>query len=159
MVLVAVLIPILFPSPPIEEQPLPPETASGLINPLPGSTVTSEYGYRNVKGGSRFHTAIDLAYGVGHPKHPGQILASGGGVVTGAQWAGGCGNWLKIKHSNGLATGYCHMSEIYVEQGDSVVQGQVIGEVGTTGSSTGIHLHFIVYEGSKQVNPRKYVDF
>ena len=148
-----------IPVPPIEQQPLPPESASGLINPLPGAYVTSEYGYRNVKGGSRFHTAIDLDYGPAHPKYPGQILASGDGVVTKASWAGRCGNMVRIQHPNGLATGYCHMSEIYVKEEEQVVQGQVIGQVGTTGSSTAIHLHFIIYEGAKQVNPRKYVEF
>ena len=156
-----------IPVPPIEQQPLPPESASGLINPLPGSTVTSEYGYRLVRnkdgsileGASRFHEAIDLAYGVNDPRYPGQIIASGGGVVINAGWAGGCGNMVRIDHGNGLATGYCHMNTIYVEGGKPVVQGQVIGQVGTTGNSSGIHLHFIIYANGKKVNPRKYVNF
>ncbi len=156
-----------IPVPPVEQHPLPPESASGLINPLPGSTVTSEYGYRLVRnkdgsileGASRFHEAIDLAYGVNDPRYPGQIIASGGGVVINAGWAGGCGNMVRIDHGNGLATGYCHMNTIYVEGGKPVVQGQVIGQVGTTGNSSGIHLHFIIYANGKKVNPRKYVNF
>ena len=129
-----------MPVPPREEYPLPPENASGLINPLPGSLVTSEYGYRNLKykKASKFHAAIDLAYGGGDPRHPGQIIASGDGVVTGAGWAGGCGYMVKIDHGNGLGTGYCHMSEFYVRRDESVVQGQAIGGVGETGNSDGI---------------------
>ncbi len=150
-----------IPVPPVEQQPLPPENASGLINPLPGATVTSEYGYRDidVKGSSKFHAALDLAYGGNDPRYPGQIIASGDGVVTLANWGGGCGNMVKIDHGNGLATGYCHLNTIYVEGGNSVVQGQVIGQVGTTGTSSGIHLHFIIYAKGKKVNPRKYVNF
>ena len=148
-----------IPPPPVENQPLPPKNASELINPLPDSNVTSEFGYRNVEGGSRFHTAIDLAYTPSDPRAPGQIIASGDGVIARVKWAGRCGNWIRIEHPNGLATGYCHMSATYVERGKSVSQGQVIGQVGSTGASTGDHLHFIIYEGTKQVNPRKYVNF
>lgn len=151
---------IVPPSEQPTQQPLPPESASGLINPLPGSTVTSEYGYRNidVKGASKFHEAIDLAYGVNDPRYPGQILAAGDGVVTEAKWAGNCGNWSKIDHGNGLATGNCHQEAMYVKEGEQVVQGQVIGKVGDTGIGE-THLHWMVYENGRKVNPRKYVNF
>ena len=156
-----------IPVPPIEQQPLPPESASGLIHPLPGSILTSPYGYRLVRnkdgsileGASRFHEGADFAYAVNDPRYPGQILASGDGVVIDARWAGGCGNMIVIAHGNGLKTGYCHMSAMYVEKGKPVSQGQVIGQVGTTGISSGIHLHFMIYENGKKINPRKYVNF
>ena len=130
-----------------------------MINPLPGATVTSEYGYRNVKGGSRFHEGIDLAYAVNDPRYPGQIIASGDGVVKRARRTEGCGTWIKIAHGNGLATGYCHQSEMYVEENEPVKQGQVIAKVGNEGNSTAPHLHFIIYENVKKINPRRYINF
>ncbi len=153
--------PAPIPVPPLEKQPLPPKNASGLINPLPGATVTSGYGYRNigVKGSSKFHEAVDLAYGTSDPRYPGQIIAAGDGVVTYADRAKGCGTLIKIDHLNGLQTGYCHQSEMYVEQGKQVVQGQVIAKVGNEGNSSAPHLHFMVYENGKKTNPRNYVNF
>ena len=151
-----------IPVPPIEQQPLPPESASGLINPLPGGPVTSEFGYRNtgIPGASTFHSGIDLAYPVSDPRYPGQIIAAGDGVVS---YAGrdnsGCGTLIWIDHPNGLRTGYCHQSEIYVQRRQPVSQGQVIAQVGAEGVGSGPHLHFIVYENGKKVNPRKYVNF
>ena len=153
--------PAPIPIPPTEE-PIPPTAGINLINPLPGGTVTSEYGYRNtgIPGASTFHTGIDLAYPVGDPRYPGQIIAAGDGVVS---YAGrdnsGCGTLIWIDHPNGLRTGYCHQSEIYVRREDPVVQGQVIAQVGNEGVGSGPHLHFIIYEGSRKVNPRKYVNF
>ncbi len=160
--------PTPIPVPPEQKQPLPPENASGLINPLPDSIVTSEYGYRQVrnkdgsilKGASTFHAAIDLAYSTNDSRHPGQIIASGSGIVRQAgPDTSGCGTLIIIEHQNGLRTGYCHMSAIYAQQGKTVTQGQVIAQVGNEGTSTAPHLHFMIYENGKKINPRKYVDF
>ena len=149
--------PVSVPPP---DQPLPPGNG-GLINPLPGSTVTSEYGYRRLKNkaASKFHEAVDLAYGRSDSRYPGQIIASGDGLVKEAGRARGCGTVIKIVHGNGLETGYCHQSEMYVKKDDPVRQGQVIAKVGNEGVSTNPHLHFIIYENGKKVNPRKYVKF
>ena len=132
-----------------------------LINPLPDAYATSEYGHRNidVKGASKFHEAIDLAYSRSDPRYPGQIIAAGDGVVTYAGRSKSCGTLINIDHLNGLQTGYCHMSEIYVRRNQPVVQGQVIGKVGNRGVSSAPHLHFIISENGRKVNPRKYVKF
>ncbi|MGK7947269.1 MAG: M23 family metallopeptidase [Xenococcaceae cyanobacterium] len=151
-----------IPVPPIEE-PIPPTTGIDLIDPLPGAVVTSEYGYRNtgIPGASTFHTGLDKAYAYNDPRYPGQIIAAGDGVVA---YAGrdnsGCGTLIWIDHPNGLRTGYCHMSEIYVKRRQRVSQGQVIALVGNEGVGSGPHLHFMIYENrTKKVNPRKYVNF
>ena len=153
--------PAPIPIPPTEE-PIPPTTGIDLINPLPGGPVTSEFGYRNtgIPGASTFHSGIDLAYPVSAPRYPGQIIAAADGVVA---YAGrdnsGCGTLIWIDHPNGLRTGYCHQSKIYVQRRQPVSQGQVIAQVGAEGVGSGPHLHFIVYENGKKVNPRKYVNF
>ena len=153
--------PAPIPVPPTEE-PIPPITGINLTNPLPGAIVTSEYGYRNldVPNSSTFHSGIDLAYSVGAPRYPGEIIAAGDGVVS---YAGrdnsGCGTLIWIDHPNGFRTGYCHQSEIYVQRQQPVFQGQVIAKVGQEGVGSGPHLHFIIYENARKVNPRKYVNF
>lgn len=119
----------------------------GLIWPLHG-TVTSEYGPR--WGG--FHPGIDIADPTGTPIH-----AAKGGQVIYAGWEGGYGNFVLIDHGGGIVTGYAHQSQIAVSQGDSVSQGQVIGYVGSTGDSTGPHLHFEVRVNGSPQNPRDYV--
>jgi murein DD-endopeptidase MepM/ murein hydrolase activator NlpD len=118
----------------------------GLIWPLHGP-VTSEYGPR--WGG--FHPGIDIAAGNGAP-----IGAAKPGTVILAGWYGGYGNFVVIDHGDGLATAYGHLSGFAVGQGQQVSQGQVIGYEGSTGDSTGPHLHFEVrIDGSAQ-NPRNY---
>ncbi len=149
--------------PPVEEPPPIPQNSQTLINPLPGAYVTSEFGYRNLglKGASTFHSGIDLAYSFNDSRYPGQIVAAADGVVAYADNDNsGCGALIWLDHLNGLRTGYCHMSEIYVRRGQSVSQGQVIALVGNRGVSSNPHLHFIVYEKKvRKVNPRKYVKF
>lgn len=126
--------------------------------------VTSNFGWRNhpVYGGTSFHAGIDLAWDAGTP-----ITAADGGVVVKSFWNGGYGNYILIDHGNGLATWYAHNRANYVKVGDKVDPGQVIGEVGSTGTSTGAHLDFGVKErfvtGSPDsgqiVDPRKYFNF
>lgn len=119
----------------------------GLVWPLHG-TVTSEYGPR--WGG--FHPGIDIADPTGTPIH-----AANGGQVIYAGWESGYGNFVLIDHGGGIVTGYAHQSQIAVAQGQSVSQGQVIGYVGSTGDSTGPHLHFETRVNGSPQNPRDYV--
>lgn len=123
--------------------------------PLDGGSVSSEFGGRaNPFDGysSDYHPGIDIAENYGAP-----IYASAAGYVQRAGWYGGYGNYVKISHDYGYATAYGHMSQIAVSSGDYVKQGQVIGYVGSTGYSTGPHLHFEVLLNGEQVNPRKLI--
>lgn len=114
--------------------------------PLPQSfTITSYFGYRNdpFTGKPSYHNGTDIAAPAGTP-----ILAAADGTVVLANgtdsWGGGYGYYMKIKHTDSLETLYAHCSSIGVVSGQKVKQGEVIGHVGTTGSSTGNHLHFEV---------------
>lgn len=137
---------------------------SSYIKPMSQYTVTSEFGWRDspLGGGSEFHNAIDLANGGGS-----QIYASSGGTVVKADgsWFDWYGNYVVIKHSDGLYTGYAHLSQINVSQGQQVKQGQSIGIEGATGPVTGPHLHFQfmkrfpVNSNDDFINPRQYVQF
>ncbi len=116
--------------------------------------ITSEYGYRldPVFGVYRLHAGLDIAAPGGRP-----ITAADAGVVVSAGWAGGYGNYTCISHGTAagrsLATCYAHQSAISVRAGDQVGSGQQIGRVGTTGASTGNHLHFEVRIDGTPVNP------
>jgi murein DD-endopeptidase MepM/ murein hydrolase activator NlpD len=139
-------------------------TFTGFICPLKTySRISSEYGYRTnpVSGVYKLHGGIDFAAPKGTP-----IYAAASGYVTVAGWnSSGYGNYVIIYHgemSDGVAysTLYAHMSSIAVTQGTAVAQGQVIGYVGSTGNSTGYHLHLEVWQGrssASRVDPRKYV--
>jgi murein DD-endopeptidase MepM/ murein hydrolase activator NlpD len=123
---------------------------SGILQrPVPGS-VSSNYGMRRhpILGYSRMHRGIDFRAGYGTP-----ILAATDGRVTAAGWAGGYGRQVRISHGGGLSTSYSHMSRIVAQPGTSVRQGQVIGYVGSTGLSTGPHLHYELYQNGVPVNP------
>ena len=121
------------------------------ILPLAGSyRISSEYGYRAdpFTGVRSFHTGMDLAVSAGTP-----IRASMGGKVSTAGWSNTYGNYVIISHSNGYQTLYAHMQKYTVKKGETVNQGQNIGYVGSTGYSTGPHLHFSVYKNSNLVSP------
>ncbi len=77
-------------------------------------------------------------------------------MVEKAGWAGGYGRWLQIKHNNGYETGYGHLSRWAVKQGQHVHQGQVVAYVGSTGMSTGPHLHYEIMVGGQKVNPSRF---
>jgi murein DD-endopeptidase MepM/ murein hydrolase activator NlpD len=85
------------------------------------------------------------------------IIAPAEGVVIKAEWQGGYGNMIEISHGNNLTTRYGHLSEIGVEVGQTVTRGQSIGRVGSTGRSTGPHLHYEVRLGDEPVDPRGYL--
>lgn len=126
------------------------EGAAGAFSwPVTG-TITSPFGWRsNPFGGSpEFHQGLDIAAPSGTT-----VTAAAGGTVIMAQWYGGYGNYILIDHGGGYSTGYGHLSAIYVSNGQSVQRGQAIGAVGSTGQSTGPHLHFEVRIAGKPVDP------
>ena len=120
-------------------------------DPCPGATVSSTFGYRDFD--KSFHKGLDL--GTGQYNLP--TYAADAGTVVTAGWSDSAGNWIVIAHGNGLVTKYMHHEEIYVKEGQHVEKGQQIGLSGTTGYSTGNHLHFQVEKDGKAVNPEVYL--
>ena len=121
--------------------------------PLDGGYISSDFGSRaNPFDGysSDYHPGIDIAENYGAP-----VYASASGYVQRAGWHGGYGKYIKISHDYGYATAYGHLSSIEISAGDYVSKGQIIGYVGSTGYSTGPHLHFEVLLYGEQVNPRR----
>ncbi|MBR2009521.1 MAG: peptidoglycan DD-metalloendopeptidase family protein [Peptococcaceae bacterium] len=133
-----------------------PATAPGAyIWPCPSSKkITSPYGYRihPIQGYRKLHTGMDIG-----AKKGADILAAAGGKVIMAQYYGGYGNCIIIDHGGGMTTLYAHMSAYVAKNGDWVSAGQVIGKVGSTGNSTGPHLHFEVRINGKTTDPAAYV--
>jgi len=127
----------------------PAPSAGGLIMPANGP-VTSYFGYRYhpILHFTRFHAGLDIGAGWGSP-----IVAAADGQVIGAGWGGGYGREVQIAHGGGIVSLYGHMSEIVAQQGSFVHAGQLIGYVGSSGLSTGPHLHFEVRQGGTPVNP------
>ena len=125
------------------------EQRSGLVAPVPGR-VSSRFGMRRhpILGYRRMHSGMDFRAGYGTP-----IVAVTDGSVRGAGRMGGCGIAVRLNHGGGLETRYCHMSRMAVRSGQRVRRGQVIGYVGSTGLSTGPHLHYEMYRGGRAVNP------
>ena len=125
------------------------EQRAGLLAPVPGR-ISSNFGMRRhpILGYRRMHSGMDFAASHGTP-----IVAVTDGRVSGAGRMGGCGIAVRLEHGGGLSTRYCHMSRMAVRAGQSVRRGQVIGYVGSTGLSTGAHLHYEMYRGGRAVNP------
>lgn len=123
-------------------------------NPAPGQAVSSSFGVRKdpILGTPAMHAGIDFRAGSGTP-----ILATGSGTVVSANWNGGYGRMVEIDHGNGLKTRYAHMSRILVEQGQEVETGEIIGEVGSSGRSTGPHLHYEVRREGSAVDPLRFL--
>jgi murein DD-endopeptidase MepM/ murein hydrolase activator NlpD len=123
-----------------------------LRTPVDGARITSGFGMRRhpILGYSRMHQGIDFGAGTGTP-----VLAAGDGVIDMAGRYGGYGNWIKINHPGGYATGYGHLSRYAsgIRPGVRVSQGQLIGYVGTTGQSTGPHLHYEIFFKGARINP------
>lgn len=126
-------------------------TSKGLLRtPVDGARISSNFGLRRhpILGFSRLHKGMDFAAATGTP-----ILAAAAGKVVFASRNGGYGNYVIIDHGNGMRTAYAHLSRFGIAAGKSVSQGQVIGYVGTTGLSTGPHLHYELYRNGQAVNP------
>ena len=121
------------------------------IWPVPGRFITSPYGWRNspFTGRRQFHTGIDIRGSTGTP-----VWAANAGRVSTAGWNNVFGNYVIIDHHSGWRTLYAHLSVIRVRRGDFVRANQRIGDVGSTGMSTGPHLHFTVFRNGVTVNPR-----
>ncbi len=119
--------------------------------PINGARLSSSFGKRKhpILGFTKMHTGTDFAAPIGTP-----IMASGDGTVLKASWCGGGGNCVKIKHNSTYTTVYAHMSKFAkgIKKGKKVIQGQIIGYVGSTGMSTGPHLHYEVIENNKKIN-------
>ncbi len=125
------------------------EQRRGLLAPVPGG-ITSGFGFRRhpILGYMRMHEGLDFQASYGTP-----IVAVSDGRVSMAGRAGGCGIAVRLEHGENLATRYCHMSRMAVNPGQAVKRGQVIGYVGSTGLSTGPHLHYEMYRGGRVINP------
>lgn len=131
---------------------LPPGTGQ-LMYPTIGP-VTSNFGWRThpILGTKRFHSGIDFGADYGS-----LVYASERGRVIYADWYGGYGNAVIIDHGNGMTTLYAHCSELYVKDGDMVEKGQPISAVGSTGFSTGPHLHFELRANGEPLDPATYL--
>lgn len=122
--------------------------------PLRNYNLTSGYGYRQIptKGASSYHTGLDLAAPMGTP-----IYATHSGRIDNAGFNNGYGYNITISGSNGVQTFYGHNSKNAVKKGQWVEKGQIIGYVGSTGVSTGPHVHYEVWVNGKKVNPKGYL--
>jgi len=129
-------------------------TKSLMKTPINGARLSSSFGMRKhpILGYNKMHRGTDFAAPSGTP-----IMASGSGTVTRARWCGGGGNCVKIKHNSTYETIYAHMKAFAkgIKEGRKVKQGQIIGYVGSTGLSTGPHLHYEVVDNGKKVNAQK----
>jgi murein DD-endopeptidase MepM/ murein hydrolase activator NlpD len=124
-----------------------PASSAGLVWPVNGA-ITSGFGPR----WGRMHEGLDIAGGSGTP-----IAAAATGTVISAGWSGGYGQLVVLDHGNGLSTAYAHLSSISVAPGQTVPQGSAVGGMGTTGHSTGVHLHFEVRVNGAAVDPLGYL--
>ena len=122
--------------------------------PLDNTKLTSDYGMRThpVLGGRRNHKGVDLAAPVGTP-----IYATADGYVSKAEWFSSYGKYVSIEHGANLQTRFAHMSDIAVKAGTRIKKGDIIGYVGSTGRSTGPHLHYEVRVDGQAVNPVPYM--
>jgi murein DD-endopeptidase MepM/ murein hydrolase activator NlpD len=117
--------------------------------------INNEFGYRrNPFGGSgyEFHAGMDIDGERGDA-----VIAAANGIIVKAEWQGGYGNMIEIDHGNGLTTRYGHLAKIETQAGDMVQRGQLIGFVGSTGRSTGPHLHYELRLNDKSINPRRFL--
>ncbi len=135
------------------------QTASNPLN-LPTmwahtGKINNEFGFRRNPFGGRayeFHAGMDIDGERGD-----SVIAPAGGTVSEAGWKGGYGQMVEIDHGNGLKTRYGHLSKIEVNQGDTLTRGQLIAYVGSTGRSTGPHLHYELRLNDRPINPRRFL--
>jgi murein DD-endopeptidase MepM/ murein hydrolase activator NlpD len=122
--------------------------------PVEGASLTSGFGMRNhpVLGGRRQHSGVDLAMPTGTP-----VYATADGVVSKAEWFSSYGLFISLEHGAAIQTRYGHLSRLAVAAGQPVKKGDLVGYVGTTGRSTGPHLHYEVRIAGAAVNPIPYM--
>jgi murein DD-endopeptidase MepM/ murein hydrolase activator NlpD len=122
--------------------------------PVSSGYITSKFGYRKhpIYKRSKFHAGVDFASKRGTP-----VLATADGVVAFSGWQSGYGRLVEVRHMDGLVTRYAHNQKNLVKEGDLVKKGDTIAKLGSTGRSTGPHVHFEVRKNGKAVNPLKYV--
>ncbi|MBR6824949.1 MAG: M23 family metallopeptidase, partial [Oscillospiraceae bacterium] len=135
----------------------PPASGESFCFPLQYCTMlTSSYGYRvhPITGNYSFHNGVDLAAGQGTP-----IYATKSGTVSTATYNYAYGYYVVVNHLDGYSSLYGHMTHYTVSEGDYVERGEIIGYVGSTGYSTGPHLHFTIYYNGSTVNPMNYISF
>ena len=118
--------------------------------PLNGARLSSGFGNRKhpILGFTKMHRGIDFAAPVGTP-----IFAAGDGIIEFSGWKGAYGKYIRIKHNSTYKTAYAHLSKIYKKKGARIKQGDIIGTLGSTGRSTGPHLHYEILVSGRQVNP------
>lgn len=122
--------------------------------PVDSFKLTSQYGFRAdpFAGRRARHKGVDMAGPIGTP-----IYATADGIVGRAQWVGGYGKYVELNHGGEIQTRYGHMSQILVEPNQRVTKGQIIGLMGSTGRSTGSHLHYEVRIAGNSVNPMPFI--
>ncbi|MEG0831148.1 MAG: M23 family metallopeptidase, partial [Acidaminococcaceae bacterium] len=122
--------------------------------PTEGGEISSPYGGRPdpFGAGADFHPGIDIAASYGAP-----VYASASGYVAKAGWNGGYGRYVRLEHAEGLTTAYGHMSALAVEAGSQVQRGAIIGYVGSSGYSTGPHVHFEVRKNGEPTDPLQFL--
>ena len=125
-----------------------------LANPAPGEPITSGFGVRKdpMLGTPALHSGIDFRAAIGSPA---KVTAPG--VVVSAGWNGGYGRMVEVDHGNGFSTRYGHLSRIDVKVGDHVARGDVVGETGSSGRSTGPHLHYEIRRGGDAIDPLRFL--
>ncbi|KQR20387.1 hypothetical protein ASF79_12750 [Agreia sp. Leaf335] len=135
----------------------PGPVSSGWASPFPGSYSTDEYGMRvnPVSGNYTMHSGLDLNYNSGTCGAP--VYAAAAGEVSYAGYNGGYGNFVEISHGGGVSTGYGHNTSLNVGSGQYVAAGEIIAFAGTTGNSTGCHVHFEVRIGGGATDPRPWM--
>jgi murein DD-endopeptidase MepM/ murein hydrolase activator NlpD len=125
------------------------------INPVEVMRKTSHFGYRTdpFQGRRKNHKGLDIAGPIGTP-----IYATADGIVGRAQWVSGYGKYIEVEHGNAIQTRYGHLSAMNVQSGQRVRKGDVIGFMGSTGRSTGSHLHYEVRIAGEPVNPTSFLE-
>ena len=128
--------------------------SAGAADLAAAQRVSSNFGYRKdpFHGGSKFHAGMDFAAAQGTP-----VYATGDGIVKRARWAGGYGNLVELENGFGYQTRFAHLSKIMVREGQFVRRGELVGLVGSTGRSTGAHLHYEVRIDGKPVQPSAHM--
>jgi murein DD-endopeptidase MepM/ murein hydrolase activator NlpD len=141
----------------VEQMEAMERALAGIPTSMPASVslMSSDFGYRSdpFTGGGAMHSGLDFKGPIGT-----EILAAADGLVTYAGWQGGYGNCIEITHPNGLVTRYAHLSGFDITLGQTVKRGVKIGRMGSTGRSTGSHLHFEVRMNGQAINPMKFLE-